>query len=153
MKAQEFYKAVGMTDFCNRYYALCNRFSVVDVSIFQVSQDTISNLLSLLGKTAQRDARDNSYSFDVQLNHAIRHLGFTIQKNAIVEFWWWVERIEERFGNNFAGIAFEATKLAGNQIPQPPYPRPEFHDQRELHFIVTECFQLADILDSVVKDA
>jgi hypothetical protein len=151
MNDREFYTAVSASDFSDRYYALCRQFPVRDISPCLLSNDTISTVLSALGRTTHRDARDNSYGYDQVYKHGKLHVGFIIQKQTMLEYWFWVDQNDQRTGSNYAVIAYEAAKLAGKATPQPPYPRPEFHSVDELQLILAELFDLADELLAILE--
>jgi hypothetical protein len=139
-----FYAALRETDFSERYYALCNRYPIRDIPLFPLSAGTVAKLLVEIGRTAKRDSRDRSYNCEYTLQRGSCHFGFVIQNKAIVEFWFWLEASGRRIGSNYAVLACESAKLKRATVPEPPYPRPEFHSLEELRLILTECFDLAD---------
>lgn len=151
MNEQDFYLAVSDTEFCSRYYALCERFPIHDLVTPPISHATLAHSLSDLGRVMHYDKRDNSYSSEELVNNGTRHIGFVIQRTSIIEFWYWLDMDEERFGSNFAVIAHEATMQSGRAILKDPYPRPVLHDAQDLKLVLTECFDLADLLDAVCQ--
>jgi hypothetical protein len=151
MSANDLYSAIAKSSFVDRYYALCRRFPIRDLPLCHISNGHVKEMLSELGLHAQRDARDNSFTCDRILKLATAHYGFVIQKQATVEFWFWLQQHDRRLGSNFAVIAFEAAKLAGSPLPDPQYPRPEFYSVDELRQILTECFDLTNTLVSLLN--
>ncbi len=151
MNDRQFYTAVGSSEFSERYYTLCRRFPARAIPPCTFGKGTMAELLSQLGRTTQCDARDNSYNYSRGVKRGTLHVGFVVQKQAVLEFWFWIELPDRRLGSNYAVIAYESAKLMGRLLPQPPYPRPEFHSLDELRCILTECFDLADQLTSVVE--
>jgi hypothetical protein len=150
MIEQDFYKAIGVTDFLERYYSLCKRYSQYVSSPCQYSKRDVVEILSEMGRTPSWDARDKSYSFDRDIQQGKLHIGFVIQGRTTLEFWFWLEGPNDPVGENFAVIAHTATKFAGKKIPDPPYPRPLFHNLNELRLILAECFKLADMLLAIM---
>jgi hypothetical protein len=151
MNEQDFYIRVGATEFSERYYALCRRYSVRDVPLCQLSNGIVVDLLSQLGRKVHRDPRDNSFQRDQNIKGGVIHSGFVIQKHSMVEFWFWLDQIGHRIGSNFSVIAYESAKWSGKLMPSPPYPKPEFHSENELRAILSDCFNLADDLSSIVQ--
>jgi len=109
-------------------------------------------ILSELGRVPQWDARDKSYNFDRNLTVGTMHLGFVVRDDRMsFEIWFTLETPQGEIGSNYAVIAHESAKLAGKTVPNPPYPRPEFHSQDELRLILADCFGLSDILTDVIE--
>jgi len=151
MDERTFYAAIGRTNFPERYYDLCSRFPVRDAPLYPLKSGEVKELLSALGQVARRDRRDNSYSSEHPIGRAMCHVGFVIQRSAMVEFWFWLEEGDRRIGSNFAVLAHQAVQTRSEPPARTVYPRPEFHSEDELRVILAECFNLANELVAILK--
>jgi hypothetical protein len=147
---QDFYAEVSVTDFPERYYDLCKRYSRYVATPYQCSKSTVIEILSEIDKNPIWDSRDKSFNFNYVLREGTLHQGFVIQRETTIEYWFWLEGDTSHIGDNYAVIAHEAAILGNKKISETPYPRPIFQNLDDLRIIINECFRLADILRTIL---
>ena len=151
---KQFYSAVGATDFAQRYYALCCKYPLRDQSPCKLPTKQVRRVLVASGcDPSAWNSTSRAYE-QVQTSGA-RTLsnGFRVHGRTTVEFDFCVEGLsDDRVGGSFAAVARHATLCKGGPVPDPPYPRPEFHSTEELEIIITECMALGDLLSRTAAD-
>jgi hypothetical protein len=142
-----FVEQVSGTSFADLYYQLCQEYPLRGLPECACGKQVVSSILSALGRDPSWDTRDRSYSFDRTIGQRMVHIGFVIRHRVLVEFWFWVQAGDNRYGSNFAVIASKVReKRPTNPVPEAPYPRPFFYSHNELEDILRRCFELTDIL-------
>ena len=133
--APEFLALVSNSDVCSSYYALCREHPLrLDVPLAKAPWKDI--LQAAAGRVPLTRLRDPGRVFqlgglphDVSLNFIIQG-GGTVETDLVVPWRGTPQR------GTFAILCNQATGYSGNPLPDPPYPRPEFHSLDELLIVV-----------------
>jgi hypothetical protein len=141
----------AQTDFASRYYEMCQQYPIISGKLFSCKKQEVVRVLSEIGQTPQRDGRDKSYSFDYNADGWEISRGCTLS-HGLVEFWFFGTRGTEHFGGRLASSALGVREsIDPAKLPHPPFPRPCCHSYDDLREALRNCFQLCQVLFSVLE--
>jgi hypothetical protein len=148
MTNEEFLRLLAALEFPVKYWALCERFPLVQGSSFSGTKQEVLSAFQAAGVAARYDSRDRSYEVEAETIGSVKWSALFAKQRSGPDFMMTGVGPEGRIGSNFAVLAYEAKLLEDPSFTRspfsgsPPYPRPAVSNSAHLAKLLQEFLGL-----------